>query len=389
MQVRGYLSSDSCAGDRDACEARGRVRRWAWWGWYFKVTLGRDPLTAKRVQITKRGFRTAAEASRARRDVLTKVDTGQVRPSSKLLSVEDALDLYLDGIDADGRLSVKTRFDYRHYADKYVRPTLGARKVRDITPEVILAWQRRLLKGGGVKNGKPLAPNTVRLARAPLAGAMKLAAASGVIAINPMVAAPRPRAARSIPRHWTPEQAREFLGLMEGDRTYPIWAFLLGSGLRIGELVWLRWGNVDLERRRVHVVEVATALGYDLIASPGKSRDAVRSIELDDGLVRVLRSQRKLQAAERLAAEGYVETEYVLTLSDRRRLPPRQPVEAPRPDHRRDGVAEAHRPRPAPHERHPDAGQRRGPEGRRRTPRPRRRHVVHQPLQPRHPDDAA
>jgi hypothetical protein len=33
---------------------------------------------------------------------------------------------------------------------------------------------------------------------------------------------------------------------MEGDRTYPVWAFLLGSGLRIGELVWLRWGNVDL-----------------------------------------------------------------------------------------------------------------------------------------------
>lgn len=78
-------------------------------GWYFKVTLGRYPLTAKRVQITKSGFRTATEAGRARRDVLTKVDTGQVRPSSKLLTVDDALDLYLDGIDADGRLSVKTR----------------------------------------------------------------------------------------------------------------------------------------------------------------------------------------------------------------------------------------------------------------------------------------
>ncbi len=282
-------------------------------GWYFKVTLGRDPLTTKRVQITKRGYRTAAEAGRARRETLTKVDTGQVRPSSKLLTVSDMLDLYLDGLDADGALSPKTLFDYRNYGVSYIRPILGSRKVRDVTPEVIVAWQRKLMKDGGVKEGRPLAPDTVRRARAPLSGAMKLALELGVIAVNPMVTARSPRAQRSIPRHWTPEQAREFLDLMEGDRTYPIWAFLLGSGLRIGELVWLRWPNVDLKRRQVHVVEFVTALGYDLVASSGKSRDAVRTVELDDGLVRVLRAQRKVQSEERLAALDYAESDYVFT----------------------------------------------------------------------------
>lgn len=282
-------------------------------GWYFKVTLGSDPLTGKRVQVTKRGFRTAAEAGRERRELLAKVETGQVRPQSKPLTMNELLDLYLDGMDADRRLAPKTRFDYRNHADHFVRPALGPRKVRDVTPEAILAWQRELLKGGGVKTGKPLAPNTVRLARAPLAGAMKLAVETGVIAVNPMLSARPPRAQRSIPKHWTPEQAREFLDLMEGDRTYPAWAFLLGSGLRIGELVSLRWGNVDLGRRVVHVVEFVSTLGYKLERSPGKSRDAVRSIELDEGLVRVLRAQRKLQAEERLAAEEYEETDYVFT----------------------------------------------------------------------------
>jgi integrase len=282
-------------------------------GWYFKVTLGSDPLTGKRVQVTKRGYRTAAEAGRERRELLAKVDTGQVRPQSKPLTVNELLDLYLDGMDADGRLAPKTRFDYRNHADHFVRPALGPRKVRDVTPEAILAWQRKLLKAGGVKTGKPLAPNTVRLARAPLAGAMKLAVETGVIAVNPMLSARPPRAQRSIPKHWTPEQAREFLDLMEGDRTYPAWAFLLGSGLRIGELVWLRWANVDLGRRVVHVVEFVSSLGYKLERSPGKSRDAVRSIELDDGLVRVLRAQRKLQAEERLAAQDYVDSDYVFS----------------------------------------------------------------------------
>lgn len=282
-------------------------------GWYFKVSLGADPLTGKRVQVTKRGFRTATEAGRERRELLAKVDTGQVRPQSKPITVNELLDLYLDGIDADGRLAAKTRFDYRNHADKFVRPVLGPWKVRDITPDALLAWQRKLLKAGGVKSGKPLAPNTVRLARAPLAGAMKLAIATGVIAVNPMVSARPPRAQRSIPKHWTPEQAREFLGLMEGDRTYPVWAFLLSSGLRIGELVWLRWGNVDLDRRTIHVVEFVSTLGYQLAPSTGKSREAVRSIELDNGLVRVLRAQRKQQAAERLATAAYVESDYVFT----------------------------------------------------------------------------
>ncbi len=282
-------------------------------GWYFKVTLGRDALTGRRDQVTRRGFRTASEAARARRQVVARADAGLLKPSPGRLSVNDLLDLYLDGLDADRRLSPKTRHDYRVYAETYVRRFLGPRKVRDITPEAILAWQRQLAKGGGTKNAKPLAPNTIRLARAPLAGAFKLAARAGIVAVSPLALAPQPKPRRSIPHHWTPEQAREFLALMECDRTYPLWAFLMGSGLRIGELVWLRWPNVDLDGGVARVVEFATYLGYDVVASEGKSRDAVRTIDLDGGLVRVLRAQRKLQAAEQLAAPSYEMSEYVFT----------------------------------------------------------------------------
>jgi integrase len=134
-----------------------------------------------------------------------------------------------------------------------------------------------------------------------------------MIATNPMMRTPRPKAKRSIPRHWTPEQAREFLALMEGDRTWPLWAFLLGSGLRIGEAVSLRWDSVDLRRRHARVVDFVSTLGYELAPSTGKSRDAVRTIELDDGLVGVLRHQKSVQSAERLAAPAWVETELVFT----------------------------------------------------------------------------
>jgi integrase len=287
--------------------------------------VGRDATSGRRQQITRRGFATAQEAAQARRELLAKVDRGQLKPSPAGLTVNELLDLYLDGLDADQRLSAKTRFDYRHSADDYVRPILGTKRVRDVTPEVILAWQRKLLNGGGTKYGKALAPNTVRLARAPLAGSFKLAVQMGTVVVNPMAAVPRPKPPRSVPKHWTPEQARQFLGLMETDRTWPIWAFLLGSGLRIGELVSLRWPSVDLDRRSVRVVEFVSTLGHDLLPSNGKSRDAVRTIVLDDGLVRVLERQRQLQTEDRDAAGGkWHESAHVFTNPDGRPYHPQR-----------------------------------------------------------------
>jgi integrase len=292
-------------------------------GWYYKARLPKDPITGRHEQITRRGFRTAVEAGKARRELIGKVDKGELRSAPTGITVSDLLDLYLDGLDADQRLSEKTRYDYRHSTEDYVRPHLGNLRLRDVTPDAILAWQRKLTKEGGTKrkkdadgkllHGKGLSPNTVRLARSPLAGAFKLAMSSGMITINPVAQIPRPRPARSIPKHWSPEQAREFLALMEGDRTWPIWAFLLGTGLRIGELVWLRWPNVGLPERRVRIVDFAATLGHDLLPSKGKSHDAVRTIDLDDGLVNVLKRQRSIQAAEKLAAIQFEDSEYVFT----------------------------------------------------------------------------
>jgi integrase len=175
---------------------------------------------------------------------------------------------------------------------------------------------------------------------------------------------------------------------MEGDRTWPVRAFLLGSGLRIGELVALRWPNVDLEAGVVRVVEFVSTLGHDTVVSAGKSRDSVRSIDLDDGLVGVLRQQRKLQAAEQLAAVSWEDTDYVFTKPAGGAYHPQAAVTAAGDVLPRAEAASADRARVAPHERHLDVGQRRPGEGGRRTAWARRSDAVHKPLQPRNADDA-
>ena len=133
------------------------------------------------------------------------------------------------------------------------------------------------------------------------------------MAVDPVAPTPQPKARRSVPTHWSPEEARHVLALMERDRTWTVWAFLVGSGLRIGELVALGWPKVDLEGKVVRVVEFSTYVGHDVVPSTGTSRDAIRSIDLDDGLVEVLRDRRCQQAAEQLAATSYEASDHVFT----------------------------------------------------------------------------
>ncbi len=54
----------------------------------MEMTIGTDPLTQRWVQVTRRGFRSAAEAARARRELLMRSGTGLLRPTKDLASAE-------------------------------------------------------------------------------------------------------------------------------------------------------------------------------------------------------------------------------------------------------------------------------------------------------------
>lgn len=284
--------------------------------WYFKVHLGTDPDTGRRVQITRRGYSSASAAAEARSRYLEQ--SRQLGPVERPnLTVNQLLDLYLEAMRDEDRLAEKTLFDYAHYADHYVRPRIGTRKVRELDAASIAEWQRGLATSGSVKSGRGLAPNTIRLARAPLAGAFKYGLQTGLVTTNPTVGVPRPPAPRSHQRrHWSPEQAREFLTATAEDRLWPLWAFMLGTGVRVGEVIALRWASVDFDRRVVRIVDFASTLGYDLLPSTGKSREATRAIDVDSGTISALRRQRVLQAKEELAHGAYTNSGLVFTKED-------------------------------------------------------------------------
>jgi integrase len=73
------------------------------------------------------------------------------------------------------------------------------------------------------------------------------------------------------------------------------------TGMRRGEVLGLRWCDVDLDNARLAVVQTLLAPRYVLTLSEPKTEQGRRSIDLDEGTVAVLREHRKRQMEERLA----------------------------------------------------------------------------------------
>ena len=149
----------------------GVYRRLSATGLVLQGHLGPRPADrAHAMQITRRGFRTATEAGRARRGRASTRSRRRVASSQSLDRPH--------GRPAAGPLPRRARRGRAALGgqDALRLPTLRARlrppvarrqagsAISPLRP--FLTWQRQLTKGGGVKKGKPFAPNTIRLARA-------------------------------------------------------------------------------------------------------------------------------------------------------------------------------------------------------------------------------
>lgn len=101
--------------------------------------------------------------------------------------------------------------------------------------------------------------------------------------------------------HWTAEQARAFIKATEEDLLGALWTMMLGAGLRRGEVLALRWEDVDLKGGMLRVRRSVTAVRGKVVASDStKTTAGRRTILLGDDLARLLVRHRKRQAADRL-----------------------------------------------------------------------------------------
>lgn len=290
------------------------------------LELARDPETGRRRQKWHSGFRTKAEAERARTDLLAKLDQGlYVEPRST--TVGEFLHEWLDTIGTTVRRN--TVDSYRRNLENHVVPRIGSVKLHQVDAGTLNGLYEQLLREGRRDGRGGLAARTVRYIHTMLHRAFKDAVRWGRLGRNPADAADPPTAghggARAEITTWDAETLRRFLARAraEGERWYAPWVLLATTGARRGEVLGLRWDDVDLEAGRISIRQSLTVVQHEPIWEPPKTAKGRRAIALDAGTVSVLREWRRAQLEERmLLGTGWPDTGLAFTTAEGRLVHP-------------------------------------------------------------------
>ncbi|MBB6345498.1 integrase [Nonomuraea muscovyensis] len=264
--------------------------------WYYVIRV-KDPETGLSKPKWVGGYATEDEAKAARDEARVTARRGEY-VDRNAITVGEYLD---DWIEAHAmQIKPRTLKDYRMIIRLYIKPNIGRMRLQAVRPSTITKLYRDLLGSGG-KDGKGLSARSVIYVHAVLRKAFGDAVdVDQLIASNPVERAKRPKYQYAEPGTvWTPAQLRAFLALARPHRLYAFFHLAAYTGARRGELLNLRWPDIDLDGRTVTIAGSAGMVDGERIEGTTKS-GRTRLVTLDEETVTVLREHRKSQAADQL-----------------------------------------------------------------------------------------
>jgi len=182
---------------------------------------------------------------------------------------------------------------YRRQLIRYVVPAIGHMKLRKLTTLHVQGMYRAMLDRG-------LSTRTVQYTHAVLHRALRQAVRWGMVPRNVSEDADRPQVRREEMRPLNRDQARRLLETTRGDRLEALYVLAIHTGMRPGELLGLKWEDVDLEGASLRVNR---ALSNGKLTTT-KTKRSRRRIDLSAGTVRALKAHRKRQLEERMQKAG-------------------------------------------------------------------------------------
>jgi integrase len=233
--------------------------------------------------------KTRAEVSEKLTKAMADRDGGLVFDADNL-KVGEYLERWLfDSVKDTVRLTTFER--YEQIGRAHIRPVLGSVKLKSLTPAHVRGLYREKLEGG-------LSPRTVQYIHVTLYKALKAAVADGLIPRNVTEVVKAPQVRREEMQPLSPEQVKTLFATARGDRLEALYVLAVHTGLRQGELLGLKWDDVDLDDGTLQVRRtLTTAKGGPVLAAP-KTKGSRRSVKLTQSAIEALRSHLERQLRE-------------------------------------------------------------------------------------------
>lgn len=262
--------------------------------WRIAIELGRDPRTGKRKRKYKTFSGTKKEAELEKLKMIKKYKGGA--PAEEITTKEYLLK-WLKNY-AKNHVAYSTYKDYKSIIKKHLIPAFGNIKLKNIHARHIIKYQNDKLESGKLNSKDGLSNRTVQKHHRLLSQALKHAVSPyEYIESNPCqgINAPSPKTREINPLD--KEQAQKLLDFIEYDTNFYTLIYLdLYTGLRRGELLALKWKDIDLDNLRLHVrrsTEVIRGGEIKVRYNEPKTKSSIRTVDFDEDTAQKLLRYRE------------------------------------------------------------------------------------------------
>jgi integrase len=208
-----------------------------------------------------------------------------------------------------------TYHTYEHFVEKRIKPALGDTRLPDLSPGDLVRFYNELRT--------ELSERTLKQVHDIISGALRHAAEShpplvarNVASVIPRDARPKPRRKADDIKCWTADELRVFLASVADDRLCALYTFASLTGMRRGELLALKWQDINMDTGQVAVRRSLVAVGAKVHEGTPKSGEA-RTIAIDPQTIALLKRHRSAQLEDRMrAGEMWIDTGRVFTRED-------------------------------------------------------------------------
>ncbi|GAA1711057.1 site-specific integrase [Kribbella yunnanensis] len=258
------------------------------------VDIGRDK-DGNRQQF-KRRYDTLKEARAELSSIRHSINQGTyVKPSKETLN--EYLDGYIVGATRGRRASTKASYRDAFRCPREVLGEMPLQAIQKKDVEDLVEYMETKGRRRGGTPGTGLGTRSIRLMLGRLTAAFDMAMQEGKLARNVVKLVTPPAHKKSKRDTWSTAQVRGFLHWAAKDRLHAAWRLSL-YGLRRGEVLGLRWSDIDLTEKTLKVNQSRVLVDYKVLVEPPKSENGERTLPMDDKLVEALRALRKRQAAD-------------------------------------------------------------------------------------------
>ena len=285
---------------------------------YSYIVRVKDPETGISKQKWVSGFATKEEARSARDKARTEARTG-VFVSPTKVTVKEHFEAWWE-IKKE-KVKPTTAENYRFLLDRYILPKFGSQLLKDLTSVKIEKMLIDLIQDHS--------ESTVRLVSIVLAQGLERAVKDRLLPLNPAKGIERPKGKKRTVTPYTSSELKRLLEELESHRLFAFFRLLAYTGGRRGEILALRWSDLDPEKATLTISKNRTRLGKTVIEQDStKGGDGKRIVQLDSETLRLIKDHRRRQIEERMKAGSlWQEANYIFTQENGLPLDPSTPYQ--------------------------------------------------------------